>query len=159
MLILAALHDGVFKHVRKRPMFTDQRTQPISTDQRTDGSNRDGGAHPPTLLTVVLQLPIIIRPLRCIAEKGIGSDNLCEPQRSTWIAGMQVGMVRLDCVTERFPKRLSVVIGTSTKQIVKRFHWHVLNVLEGIAEKSQKTMHVLNSQIRMTKLISIELSI
>jgi hypothetical protein len=48
---------------------------------------------------------------------------------------MEVGMVRLDCLAERFLKSLSVVIRTSTKQLVKRFHRRALDLLEGIVRK------------------------
>ena len=58
----------------------------------------------------------------------MGGDNLPEPRLSIQIVGMEVGMVRLDDLAERFLKSLSVIIGTRTKQLIKRFHQRVLDL-------------------------------
>jgi hypothetical protein len=137
MLILIDFHGGGRRHERK---------QPISADQCTDGGNRAYCAHSlPTLLTLKLralltlkrqlklltlafQLPIVSRPLLRLAEAGVGGDNVPEPRRSIRIAGMEIGMVRLECRAERFLKSFFVVIRTRTKRLAKRFHRGVLSI-------------------------------
>jgi hypothetical protein len=80
------------------------------------------------LLTLAFQLPIVSRPLLRLAEAGVGGDNVPEPRRSIRIAGMEIGMVRLECRAERFLKSFFVVIRTRTKRLAKRFHRGVLSI-------------------------------
>jgi hypothetical protein len=78
------------------------------------------------LQQLALQQSVVSRPLLRIAEHGVGSDNLPKPQGSIRVAGMEVRMVCLDCFAECSLKRLSVVVRTSTEQIIKRFHRYAL---------------------------------
>jgi hypothetical protein len=74
------------------------------------------------LLTLAFQLLIVSRPLLRHAEAGIGVENVPEPRSSIRIAGMEIGMVRLDGRAERFLVSFFVVIRTRTEQLAKRFH-------------------------------------
>ncbi len=47
----------------------------------------------------------------------MGGDNFPEPLLSIRISGVEVGIVRLDGLAERFVKSLIVIIGARTKQL------------------------------------------
>src|SRR5258708_39647637 len=114
--------------------------------QRSCGGHRRGGAHPlqpnvlPVelraqlvtlepqlkLLTLELQHSIVSRPLLRIAQESIGGDKLPEPLWSIRIAGMEVGMVLLDRLAERFLQSVSVLTHTRHAMIATRSQRHTL---------------------------------
>src|SRR5260370_42436372 len=118
----------------------------MHADQVSGAGHRRGGAYPlePNLLTVELrpelvtlkpqlklltlelQHPIVSRPLLRITQERIGGGKLPEPLWSIRIAGMEVGMVRLDRLAERFLESVSVITLTGAEKIVKRCHRHAL---------------------------------
>lgn len=79
------------------------------------------------LLPLKPQQPIVSCALRRVAEQGIGGDNLPEPFYSIWIAGMEIGVMRLDRPAERLLQSVSVIILMSVEKAVKRFHQHALD--------------------------------
>ncbi len=79
------------------------------------------------LLSLEQQQPIVSRAPFRITEQAMGSDNLPEPLGSIRIAGMKVGVMRLDRPTERRLQSVGIIILMSIEKTVKRFHQHALD--------------------------------
>jgi hypothetical protein len=108
------------------------------------------------LLPLEHQQPIISRPLFRIAEQAMGGDNLPEPLWSIRIAGMEVGVVRLDGRAERLLQGVNIIILMSTEKTVKRFHQHTLDRRAVNQEVLQNACMFSTRQIRVAKSVSIK---
>ena len=74
---------------------------------------------PAKLLAFVFQHPVIKRPQLRVAKNALGTNNLHEPPRRIWIAGIVVGVVGLDGPAEGVFERSGIVIRTSAENVVK----------------------------------------
>ena len=82
---------------------------------------------------------VVSGPLPRIAEDGIGSGNLSEPQGSVQVTGMEIGMVRLGGFAERLFEGLFVGIRTNTEKIIERLHRYALE--QRFAKKESPEKH------------------